>query len=287
MPQFRREWRASLLLGGVSFAAPFLVTMAFAYWALDWSSDAAQIAGIALSTTSLAVVYAVLVETGLNQTLIGKRIMSATFVTDFGTAAALSILFIKPNFWIVVFAAVSAVLKLRTAAAFALVLRPLRQLRDRARDQARLCQPLPTHVARRQGALARGPTCLHPRPRSRKPLRHASQGAGTPARGRLRLPDAPLLLQGRHERLRLRAVGETRRARAPLRSEAGAQAPRRLPARPPLLRPARRLHHPADVDGAHLRHDLLALRPAGGHHRRGPVLAPRRHRRPLGDRPRP
>ncbi len=136
MPQFRREWRASLLLGGVSFAAPFLVTMAFAYWALDWSSDAAQIAGIALSTTSLAVVYAVLVETGLNQTLIGKRIMSATFVTDFGTAAARSILFIKPNFWIVVFAAVSAVLKLRTAAAFALVLRPLRQLRDRARDQA-------------------------------------------------------------------------------------------------------------------------------------------------------
>jgi len=110
VPQFRREWRASLLLGGVSFAAPFLVTMAFAYWALDWSSDAAQIAGIALSTTSLAVVYAVLVEPGLNQTLIGKRIMSATFVTDFGTAAALSILFIKPNFWIVVFAAVSAVL---------------------------------------------------------------------------------------------------------------------------------------------------------------------------------
>ena len=64
-----------------------------AYYALGWNHRQAEIAGIALSTTSLAVVYAVLVETGLNQTLIGKRLMSATFVTDFGTAAALSILF--------------------------------------------------------------------------------------------------------------------------------------------------------------------------------------------------
>ena len=112
VPQFRREWKASLLLGAVSFVAPFLAAMAFAYWALGWSGDAAQIAGIALSTTSLAVVYAVLVETGLNQTVIGKRIMSATFVTDFGTAAALSILFIKPNLWIVAFVAVSALLVL-------------------------------------------------------------------------------------------------------------------------------------------------------------------------------
>jgi Kef-type K+ transport system membrane component KefB len=110
VPQFRREWKASMLLGGVSFAAPFLVAMAFAYWALGWSSEAAQIAGIALSTTSLAVVYAVLVETGLNQTLIGKRIMAATFVTDFGTAAALSVLFVTPNLWMLAFVAVSAVL---------------------------------------------------------------------------------------------------------------------------------------------------------------------------------
>jgi Kef-type K+ transport system membrane component KefB len=110
VPQFRREWRASLWIGGVSFVAPFLAAMAFAYWGLGWSADAAQIAGIALSTTSLAVVYAVLVETGLNQTTIGKRIMSATFVTDFGTAAALSVLFIQPNVWIIPFATASVAL---------------------------------------------------------------------------------------------------------------------------------------------------------------------------------
>ena len=110
VPQFKREWRVSLAIGGVSFAAPFLLVMAVAYWGLGWSGDASQIAGIALSTTSLAVVYSVLVETGLNQTVIGKRIMSATFVTDFGTAAALSILFITPNVWVIAFVAASAAL---------------------------------------------------------------------------------------------------------------------------------------------------------------------------------
>ena len=110
VPQFRREWRASISIGAVSFFAPFLVAGAFAYWALDWNVKQAEIAGIALSTTSLAVVYAVLVETGLNQELVGKRLMSATFVTDLGTAAALSILFIKPNVWILPFALLSVAL---------------------------------------------------------------------------------------------------------------------------------------------------------------------------------
>src|SRR5439155_5672926 len=93
VPQFRREWKASLSIGVVSFFAPFVLVGLLAYYGLGWNHRQAEIAGIALSTTSLAVVYAVLVETGLNQTVIGKRLMAATFVTDFGTAAALSILF--------------------------------------------------------------------------------------------------------------------------------------------------------------------------------------------------
>lgn len=112
VPQFRREWRASLLLGGASFAAPFALVGLFAYYGLGWNREQAEIAGIALSTTSLAVVYAVLVETGLNQTLIGKRVMSATFVTDLGTAVALSIVFVTPSIWVVPFAGVAVVLVL-------------------------------------------------------------------------------------------------------------------------------------------------------------------------------
>ena len=104
----REKWKESLLIGGLSFLAPFLLTMAFAYWVLHWSAQASQIAGVALSTTSLAVVYSVLVETGLTETYIGKIIMASTFVTDFGTALALSLLFIHPGPMLLAFIAVSA-----------------------------------------------------------------------------------------------------------------------------------------------------------------------------------
>src|SRR5437868_6006188 len=105
--QLRREWRASLSIGLVSFFAPFLTVALLAYYGLDWSRRQAEIGGLALSTTSLAVVYAVLVETGLNRELVGKRLMSATFVTDIGTVAGLTILFVEPTLWIVPFALAS------------------------------------------------------------------------------------------------------------------------------------------------------------------------------------
>src|SRR5579864_5804605 len=107
VPQFRREWRASLSIGLGSFAAPFVVVGLVAYYGLGWDRRQAEIAGLALSTTSLAVVYAVLVETGLNRDLVGKRIMSATFVTDIATVAGLKILFVTPTIWIVPFVLVS------------------------------------------------------------------------------------------------------------------------------------------------------------------------------------
>jgi Kef-type K+ transport system membrane component KefB len=110
VPQFRREWRASISIGAVSFVAPFVIAMSVAYWLVGWNRDQAEIGGLALSTTSLAVVYAVLVETGLNRSITGKRIMSATFVTDILTVIGLSILFITPNIWIIPFVGVSVLL---------------------------------------------------------------------------------------------------------------------------------------------------------------------------------
>jgi Kef-type K+ transport system membrane component KefB len=92
---------ASVSIGLVSFFAPFAIVPLLCYFALDWSRRQAEIGGLALSTTSLAVVYAVLVETGLNRELVGKRLMSATFVTDIAIVAGLTILFIKPTVWIV------------------------------------------------------------------------------------------------------------------------------------------------------------------------------------------
>ena len=86
----RDRAKATIGLGVASFAGPFLVATLVCYLALDWSGRASLIAGTALSTTSLAVVYAVLVERGLSDTRIGKLLMSATFVTDLCTALALS-----------------------------------------------------------------------------------------------------------------------------------------------------------------------------------------------------
>jgi Kef-type K+ transport system membrane component KefB len=107
VPQFRREWQASISIGAISFAAPFVVALGACYWLAGWNRDQAEIGGLALSTTSLAVVYAVLVETGLNRSVIGKRIMAATFVTDILTVIGLSVLFITPNIWVIPFAAAS------------------------------------------------------------------------------------------------------------------------------------------------------------------------------------
>jgi len=106
----RRRLGASITIGAASFAGPFVVASTVAYFVLDWSGRGALIAGIALSTTSLAVVYAVLVERGLTDSDIGKLLMSATFVTDLLTALALSAVFIEPNVWFPLFLAVSLVL---------------------------------------------------------------------------------------------------------------------------------------------------------------------------------
>jgi Kef-type K+ transport system membrane component KefB len=104
---FRERLGASVTIGVASFAGPFVVATLVALGPLGWTTKAALIAGTALSTTSLAVVYAVLVETGLNTVRVGKLIMSACFVTDMCTVIALSAIFIKPTVWFPVFLVVS------------------------------------------------------------------------------------------------------------------------------------------------------------------------------------
>ena len=85
---FRQRFAASVGIGLVSFVGPFVVGSLVAHLALDWTVKASLIGGTALSTTSLAVICAVLVEDGLTETELGKLLMSATFVTDLGTASA-------------------------------------------------------------------------------------------------------------------------------------------------------------------------------------------------------
>lgn len=119
----RRNWRAALALGVISFAAPFVGVLCFARWALDWSWQASEIAGVSLSTTSVAVVYAVMLESGLNRQEIGKLILAACFVTDLGTVLALGGLFAHFDWLLAVFVVVTAAAMWSMPVATRLVLR--------------------------------------------------------------------------------------------------------------------------------------------------------------------
>ena len=90
---FRRKWKEATAIGLVSFFAPFFACAAAARWLLGWDVQASWLAGIAMSTTSVAVVYAVMIEFGFNASDYGKTVLAACFVTDLGTVVALGLMF--------------------------------------------------------------------------------------------------------------------------------------------------------------------------------------------------
>src|SRR5207245_10688703 len=90
---FRRKWREATVVGLVGFFAPFLGATMIARFVLGWSSSSSWLAGVALSTTSVAVVYAVMLELGFNRTDFGKAILAACFINDLGTVIALGLIF--------------------------------------------------------------------------------------------------------------------------------------------------------------------------------------------------
>jgi len=103
----RRKWKEVSVVGVIGFLGPFLGCAAVARFVLGWSPPASWLAGIALSTTSMAVVYAVMLETGFNKTDFGKGILGACFVNDLGTVLALGLMFAPFTWRTAVFAVVS------------------------------------------------------------------------------------------------------------------------------------------------------------------------------------
>ncbi|MCZ2074195.1 MAG: cation:proton antiporter, partial [Bryobacterales bacterium] len=106
---FRTKWKEALSVGLVGFVGPFLGAAAIARFLLHWSLQASWLAGIALSTTSVAVVYAVMLELGLNQTEFGKGILAACFINDLGTVIALGLIFAPFSFKTVLFVVLSVI----------------------------------------------------------------------------------------------------------------------------------------------------------------------------------
>jgi glutathione-regulated potassium-efflux system ancillary protein KefC len=102
----RRKAKEVSVVGIIGFFAPFFGCAAIAYFLLGWDVRASLLCGVALSTTSMAVVYAVMLETGFNKTDFGKGILGACFVNDLGTVVALGLLFAPFSYKTVVFIAV-------------------------------------------------------------------------------------------------------------------------------------------------------------------------------------
>ena len=105
----RKHFGVSMGMGLLGFAVPFAGVGAYTHWVCGWNWQQAAIGALALSTTSVAVVYAVMLETGLNRTEIGKIILAGCFVTDLGTVVGLGAIFANYNAWLALFAAVTAV----------------------------------------------------------------------------------------------------------------------------------------------------------------------------------
>src|SRR5208337_2295754 len=99
----RKKLKEVTVVGLVGFLSPFIGCSALAYYVLGWNFQASCLCGVALSTTSMAVVYAVMLETGFNKTEFGKGILGACFINDLGTVIALGLLFAPFNYKTVVF----------------------------------------------------------------------------------------------------------------------------------------------------------------------------------------
>ncbi|MGB7682860.1 MAG: cation:proton antiporter, partial [Candidatus Acidiferrales bacterium] len=106
---FRTKWKEAMVVGLVGFIGPFIGCAAIAHYVLHWTAKSSWLAGVALSTTSVAVVYAVMLELGLNKTDFGKAILAACFVNDLGTVIALGLIFSPFTIRTLIFVVVSIV----------------------------------------------------------------------------------------------------------------------------------------------------------------------------------
>ncbi len=284
----RKSLKVTLSIGFASFLAPFVGAALYAHYVGwpggRWDWNASLICGIALSTTSVAVVYAVMIETGLNETELGKLILAACFITDLGTVVALGACFANYNWTLALFAAV-AVVVLWLAPGFVnwffkrfathmsepgvkfvfFVLFALGSLAALANSEAVLPAYLVGLALAGVFARQRG---------NRAPL--ADHG--------VRASHALLLPQRRHEGLSSCTLGRIGAGDHPARSEDRRQGCGGLAAGPGVWFRAtgEQLHHALDVHGPDLRDDQCPVRVGTRLYHPGAILGPR-HR---GDRQR-
>jgi Kef-type K+ transport system membrane component KefB len=88
--------KESFGIGTMAFVAPLLGIFLFLTLATDWTFQARLAGSLALTTTSVAVVFAVLTEYGIIKVPFARTIIAVTFVNDILTLIAVN--FIAPSF---------------------------------------------------------------------------------------------------------------------------------------------------------------------------------------------
>ncbi|MBM2816889.1 MAG: conserved rane protein of unknown function [Ignavibacteria bacterium] len=97
-------------IGIFGFFVPFTGSFLLSYFILGWEFQSSLLAGITLSTASMAVVYAVMLENGLNTTEFGKSIIGACFINNLVAVIGLGLLFTPFTYRTVIFILVCLIL---------------------------------------------------------------------------------------------------------------------------------------------------------------------------------
>ena len=89
----RGSLRRCVSIGLLSFALPYGLVLAYARQILDLPWPEAQLAALALSETSIAMTYVLVVDTGFGGTRTGQQVLAAVFVTNVCMMVGLGALF--------------------------------------------------------------------------------------------------------------------------------------------------------------------------------------------------
>ena len=266
---FRRNWKEATAVGLIGFFAPFFGCAAAAYWILDWGPQQSWLAGVALSTTSVAVVYAVMLEYGFNKTDYGKIVLAACFINDLGTVLALGFIFAPFTVKTLIFAAIAVVFFVALPWLTPWIFQALWQSPVRARGEI---SASPSVRSRRAGGVGgqRGRVAgLYHRDGA---CRHGGKGSRpdpAPAHAHARASHAVLFHSCGLVRLHSGIGGGANRFHCAARGQDGDEIRRHLPGHQSVRVSAKGSHvyDAAHVHGADIRHHLGPVRPFARHHR--------------------
>jgi Kef-type K+ transport system membrane component KefB len=106
----KSKFKEISIVGLVGFFAPFIGVTLITYFVLHWNLQSSLLTGIALSTTSMAVVYSVMLDYGFNKTSFGKSILGACFINDLATVIGLGLIFAPFTYKTLIFISVTILL---------------------------------------------------------------------------------------------------------------------------------------------------------------------------------